>query len=312
MSSPTAIGIDFGGTTIKCALVEDGKIIQRGDLIDTLHSGDSSAIEEALLGRIAQLRAIRPDTVAIGVGLPGIIDSVNGIVHRLSNVPGWNDIPLCDLLQRRTGLYAAIENDAKCMAYAEWKYGAARNGKNVVCVTLGTGVGGGIILDGRLYRGSFLGAGEIGQMSIDYQGLPGNYGNLGAIEKYVGNHQIAERGQRLYESAGRLVSLEQCTPAVLAAAAQAGDPVARQLWAEIGREIGVALANVVWLLNPDTIVLGGGVAKAGDLLFEPIRRTIQSTTMPTFYENLKILPAALGNDAGIIGSASVALDSMPR
>ena len=312
MSSPTAIGIDFGGTTIKFALVEDGKIIQRGEVIDTLHSGDSSAIEEALLGRIEQLRALRPDTVAIGVGLPGIIDSVNGIVHRLSNVPGWNDIPLRDLLHRRTGLYAAIENDAKCMAYAEWKYGAARNGKNVVCVTLGTGVGGGIILDGRLYRGSFLGAGEIGQMSIDYQGLPGNYGNLGAIEKYVGNHQIAERGQRLYESAGRLVSLEQCTPAVLAAAAQAGDPVARQLWAEIGREIGVALANVVWLLNPDTIVLGGGVAKAGDLLFEPIRRTIQSTTMPTFYENLKILPAALGNDAGIIGSASVALDSMPR
>ena len=311
MSSPTAIGIDFGGTTIKFALVEDGKIIQRGEVIDTLHSGDSSAIEEALLGRIEQLRALRPDTVAIGVGLPGIIDSVNGIVHRLSNVPGWNDIPLRDLLHRRTGLYAAIENDAKCMAYAEWKYGAARNGKNVVCVTLGTGVGGGIILDGRLYRGSFLGAGEIGQMSIDYQGLPGTYGNLGAIEKYVGNHQIAERGQRLYESAGRLVSLEQCTPAVLEAAAHAGDPVARQLWAEIGREIGVALANVVWLLNPDTIVLGGGVAKAGDLLFEPIRRTIQSTTMPTFYENLKILPAALGNDAGIIGSASVALDGVP-
>jgi glucokinase len=303
MSSPTAIGIDFGGTTIKCALVEDGKIIQRGDLIDTLHSGDSSAIEEALLGRIAQLRAIRPDTVAIGVGLPGIIDSVNGIVHRLSNVPGWNDIPLCDLLQRRTGLYAAIENDAKCMAYAEWKYGAARNGTNVV---------GGIILDGRLFRGSFLGAGEIGQMTIDYQGPSGNYGNLGAIEKYVGNHQIAERGQRLYESAGKLVALEQCTPAALEAAARVGDPVAIGLWAQIGYELGVALANVVWLLNPDTIVLGGGVAKAGDLLFDPIRRTIQSTTMPTFYENLKILPAALGNDAGIIGSASVALDSMPK
>jgi glucokinase len=307
----TAIGIDFGGTTIKSALIEDGKIIQRGEVIDTLHTGDSAAIEEALLSEIAQLRQVRPDTVAIGVGLPGIIDSVNGIVHRLSNVPGWNDIPLRDLLRRRTGLHAAIENDAKSMAYAEWKYGAARNGKNVVCITLGTGVGGGIILNGQLYRGSFLGAGEIGQMSIDFQGLPGNYGNLGALEKYVGNHQIAERAQKLYESAGKLLPIEQCSPAALELAAHAGDPVAKGLWAQIGRELGFALANVVWLLNPDSIVIGGGVARAGDLLFAPIRQTIQSVTMPTFYENLKILPAALGNDAGAIGSASIALDSLP-
>jgi glucokinase len=307
----TTIGIDFGGTTIKSALVEDGKILERGEVIDTLHTGDSTAIIDALLARVAQLRKLRPDTIALGVGLPGVIDGVNGIVHRLSNVPGWNDVPLRDLLRTRSGLHAAIENDAKCMAYAEWRYGAARNGRNVVCVTLGTGVGGGIILDGRLYRGSFLGAGEIGQMSIDYQGRPGNYGNLGALEKYVGNHQIAERGQQYYEKAGKLVPLEQCTPAALEAAAHAGDTIAKQLWTQIGMELGVALANVVWLLNPDAIIIGGGVSKAGDLLFEPIRKTIQSSTMPTFYESLKILPAALGNDAGVIGSASIALDSLP-
>ena len=307
----TGIGIDFGGTTIKSALVEDGKIVQRGEIIDTLHSGNSNAIIDALLSRVADLRKVRPEVVAIGVGLPGITDSVNGIVHRLSNVPGWTDVPLRDLLIRRTGLHAAIENDANCMAYAEWKYGAANKGKNVVCVTLGTGVGGGIILDGKLYRGSFLGAGEIGQMSIDYEGRVGNYGNRGAIEKYVGNVQIAERSQQYYESSGKLLSVEQCTPEALAKAAHAGDAIAKQLWAHIGMEIGVALANVVWLLNPDTIVIGGGVAKAGDLLFEPIRKTIQEVTMPTFYEGLQILPAALGNDAGAIGSASVALDSLP-
>jgi glucokinase len=215
------------------------------------------------------------------------------------------------MLIRRTGLHAEIENDAKCMTYAEWKYGAAHAGKNVVCVTLGTGVGGGIILDGKLYRGSFLGAGEIGQMTIDYEGPIGNYGNRGAIEKYVGNHQIAERGQQAYEKAGKLVPLEQCTPLALETAANAGDPVAKQLWAQFGKEIGVALANVVWLLNPDAIVIGGGVANAGDLLFEPIRRTIMSVTMPTFYEGLKVVPAKLGNDAGVIGSASIALDSLP-
>ena len=318
MSSPTipapcpaAIGIDFGGTTIKSAVVEDGKIIHRGQIIDTLHTGDSGALTEALLSRVADLRRLRPDVTAIGVGLPGIVDSVNGIVHRLSNVPGWNDVPLRDFLNRRTGLHAAIENDAKCMAYAEWKYGAARDGKNVVCVTLGTGVGGGLIIEGRLYRGSFLGAGEIGQMSIDYQGRTGNYGNLGALEKYIGNVQIAERGQQFYEKAGRLVPLDQCTPAALEAAAHAGDMVAKQLWNQIGTELGAALANVVWLLNPDSIVIGGGVSKAGDLLFEPVRRTIRSVTMPTFYENLKVVPAALGNDAGAIGSASIAMDTIP-
>jgi glucokinase len=307
----TGIGIDFGGTTIKSALVENGKIVHRGEIIDTLRSGDSNAIIDALISRVADLRKVRPDAVAIGVGLPGVIDSVNGIVHRLSNVPGWTDIPLRDTLNRRTGLHAGIENDAKCMAYAEWKYGAAREGKNIVCVTLGTGVGGAVILDGRLYRGSSLGAGEIGQMTINYEGPVGNYGNRGAIEKYVGNHQIAERGQQYYENAGKLVPIEECSPEALAKAAHAGDTIARQLWAHIGMEIGVALSNVVWLLNPDTIIIGGGVAKAGDLLFEPIRKTIQEITMPTFYEALSILPAALGNDAGAIGSASIALDSMP-
>ncbi len=310
MPSPPSIGIDFGGTTIKSGLVEDGEIIQRAEAIDTLHTGDSSSIIEALLSRILDLRRARPDTVAIGVGLPGIVDGVKGIVHRLSNVPGWNDVPLSDILRRRTGLHAAIENDAKSMAYGEWRYGAALNGRNVVCMTLGTGVGGALILDGRLFRGSGLGAGEIGQTSIDFQGRTGNYGNLGALEKYVGNAQIAERGRQLYEKAGKMVPPEQCTPAALDAAARAGDPVALQLWAQLGLEIGVALANVVWLLNPDAIVIGGGVAKAGNLLFEPILRTIRATTMPTFYENLKVVSAALGNDAGIIGSATLALDGM--
>jgi glucokinase len=310
MTRHTAIGIDFGGTTIKSAVVSDGEITHRGAVIDTLRTGDSDAIIDALIATVAGLRRAAPACEAIGIGLPGIVDSVHGIVHRLSNVPGWTDVPLRDLLRQRTGLYSEIENDANAMTYAEWKYGAARHGHNVVCITLGTGVGGGLILNGRLYRGSTLGAGEIGQMSIHYEGRPGNYGNLGALEKYVGNNQIAERAQQLYATSGRLISLEQCTPLALGEAARAGDPVARQLWNQTGTEIGVALANVVWLLNPDSIVIGGGVARAGDLLFDPIKRTIRGFTMDTFYENLKVVPALLGNDAGIIGAAAVAIDEL--
>jgi glucokinase len=198
------------------------------------------------------------------------------------------------------------------MAYAEWKFGAVKQmggGKNVVCVTLGTGVGGGLILNGQLFRGSFLGAGELGQMSIHHEGVLGNYGNYGALEKYVGNAQIAERAQKLFAEAGQNLSREECMPAAMAERAMKGDRLALQLWERIGTEIGAALANVVWLLNPDAIVIGGGVAKAGDILFDPIRRTIRERTMPVFYAQLKVVPAMLGNDAGIIGSAAIALDA---
>lgn len=304
----TAIGIDFGGTTIKSAVVENGALVQRGDVIDTLQSGTAEALVAALVAQVARLKSMRSEVRALGVGLPGIVDSTNGIVHRLSNVPGWNDVPLRDVLAAKTGLPTAIENDANAMTYGEWKFGAARHGRNVVCMTLGTGVGGGLILNGELYRGSALGAGEIGQMSLDYAGVPANYGNLGALEKYVGNAQIAERAQKLYAAAGQKIAVENLTPAALNDRALDGDEIAQKLWKQLGLEIGAALANVVWLLNPDSIVIGGGVAKAGELLFEPIRRTIRSRTMPMFYRELEVMPAILGNDAGIIGAAALALD----
>jgi glucokinase len=307
-SKDLAIGIDFGGTTIKAAVVDGAQIVRRGT---TIHTQSYSAQEliEALADEVLRLKAQFPDVRAAGLGLPGIVDSVNGIVHQLTNVKGWQDTPLRDILKEKTGLPIEIENDAKAMTYGEWKFGAGRNLKNVICLTLGTGVGGGLIIDGRLYRGSGLGAGEIGQMSIDYAGRPGNYGNLGALEKYVGNAQIAERALALYAEAGRILPPGEASPAALAAAARAGDPFALELWGRIGTEIGVACANVVWLLNPDCVILGGGVANAGELLFTTIRRVIQERTMHIFHEKLQVLPAELGTDAGMIGCAALAVCS---
>ena len=306
----TAIGIDFGGTSIKSALVRDGQILRRGEPIDTQLHRTPDAILAALLAVISGLRADAP-AAAIGIGLPGLIDSVHGIVHELTNVEGWVDVPLRALMCDRTGLPVTIENDANAMAYGEWKHGAARDGTHVICLTLGTGVGGGLILDGRLYRGAQLGAGEIGHMSIDYRGRRGVYGNLGCLEKYIGNGQIAERAVERYREAGLERSLAQCTPLELDRAAHAGDAVAVQLWDDLGVELGTALASVVWLLNPDTIVIGGGVAKAGELILEPVRRTIRSATIEIIHRDLRIVPAELGNDAGIIGNAALALESLP-
>jgi glucokinase len=211
------------------------------------------------------------------------------------------------MLRERTGLPATIENDANAMAYAEFRHGAARGAKNAICITLGTGVGGGLILDGRLFRGSNFAAGELGHASVDLHGPRGVYGNPGDLEVYVGNRQIGERAARLYAAAGQPRAAENCTPLDLQKLAEAGDRIAIALWDAIGTEIGVALANAVWLINPDIIVVGGGVAAAGDLLFLPIRRTICERTSKLFHEQLKVLPAELGNDAGIIGNAALAL-----
>ncbi len=304
-----AIGIDFGGTTIKSAVVDEGRLLAHGEIIDTqLHTSAESLIDE-ILRVIATLRSAHPEVAAVGVGLPGFVDSVNGIVHSLTNVAGWREVPLRVILTERSGLPAIIENDAKAMAFGEWKYGAAQNHRHVLCVTLGTGVGGALILDGRLYRGAQLAAGEIGHASIDYRGIPGPYGNPGGLEEYVGNHQIAQRAARLYAEAGREVPPENCTPRDLEEAARAGDVIALGLWESIGVEIGGAFVNAIWILNPDAIVIGGGVAKAGDLLFDPIRRTVRERTLALFHENLHIVPAALGNNAGIIGSATLALEA---
>ena len=308
----TAIGIDFGGTTVKPGVVVDGKIVARLPPLRTQDYAGHDSLLAAIRQAIEELRRRHPEVVAIGAGLPGMVDSINGRVWQLSNVPGWEDVPLTALLEEWSGLPAAIDNDANAMAYAEWLFGAGHEGVNVVCVTLGTGVGGGLILDRRLYRGSRLGAGEIGQMTMDPNGPPGQYGNNGALEKYVGNVQIAERAQALYREAGVAKTQEECSPLGLEVAANAGDTIAHKVWEEVGFAIGITLCDIVWLLNPDRVVIGGGVARAGEYVFGPIRRVIEQRTMKIFHESLKIVPAKLGNDAGMIGSAALALDKAAR
>jgi len=310
MSTKIAIGIDFGGTSVKPGVVCGREIIARSERIPTRQHDSADSLLAAVFREIAILREQHPEVCALGAGLPGIIDGLNGRVRELSNVPGWRDVPLAALLREKTGLSSIIENDANAMAYAEWQFGAGRDRPNVICMTLGTGVGGGLILDGKLFRGSQLGAGEIGQMIIEPHGVPGHYGNFGALEKYVGNQQIGERAQEAYSAAGISRTPDELTPLFLETAALGGDEIAAKLWENIGFEIGIMLTNIAWLLNPDRIVIGGGVAKAGRLLFDPIRRTIRERVSAVYYDHLEVVPAELGNDAGIIGSAALAIDAV--
>ena len=309
MKTPTAIGFDMGATSTKTGVVKDGKIVTRGDVIPTRQDGDTAALIDAFIQEILRLKKIHPDAEAVGFGVPGIINPVEGVVVNLTNVQGWHDIPLRSIVMERTRLVGNLENDAKAMAYAEWKHGAGQSVPNVVCVTLGTAVGGALILNRRLYRGATWVAGEIGQTSIDYAGVDFVYGNKGALEAYVGHRQISARAKEIYKEAGKTLSDEEAHLENLAKAADEGDELADKLWADIGLKIGVGLTNVIWLVNPDRIVIGGGVANAGERLFKYIRQTIRTRCEKTFWENLEVLPATLGNDAGIIGAATLALES---
>lgn len=305
---PLALGIDFGGTSIKIGVVSDHLVIDYAPPIATQDFAGPTEILVAMERAIEDLRARHPGIASIGIGVPGFVDFQQGIVHRLTNVRGWNQVPLKALLASSTGLPVVVENDANCMTYAEWKLGAGRGLDDLIAVTLGTGVGGGVIANRQIVRGARFGAGEIGQMSIDWNGPPGHYGNRGALENFVGNQQIAAMGQAAYLAVGINRQLPDCTPAALAAAANAKDPVAIGVWNQVAAALASTLMSCCWLLNPQALIIGGGVAKAGDLLFAPLTANLYNQLSEPFKEPLMVLPARFSNDAGMIGAATLSLE----
>ncbi len=305
---PLAIGIDFGGTSVKAGVVRGCEIIDHAPPIATQDFGTPQDLISTIIRSIEDLRVRHPDVRAVGIGMPGFVDFKKGLVLNLTNVRGWQDIPLKTILEDKLKLPVVAENDANCMAFAEWKVGAGRGYSHLVCISLGTGVGGGVIVNGQMVRGAKYAAGEIGQTSIDYQGRQGHYGNLGALEDYIGNGEIAHDAQISYKAAGVTKDIEDCTPAALAEAARHGDEIALGQWKLIGRMLATAAMNTCWLLNPEAIVIGGGVARAGDLLFIPFREHLLRQLSTPFKESLAILPAAFGHEAGTVGAAALALE----
>jgi glucokinase len=306
----TSIGIDFGGTSVKLGVCRGEELLVTDEPIPTMQFHGPAALIGEMAARVAKLQKTYPAICAIGVGVPGLVDFDHGFVHELTNVPGWKHVPLKAILSEKTGLPVLVENDANAMTYAEFRHGAARGLKNVIGLTMGTGIGGGLVLDGKMFRGSGFVAGEIGQMSIDYNGKAGHYGNLGALEKYTGNQQIAEHAVLRYSEAGIEKDIAECTPKKIADAAQAGDDIARQIWGEVADWLGTAISSIAWLLNPDAFVIGGGVAQAGDLIFTPLKNKVQSMLSTVVWERLQILPARFSNEAGIIGNAALAADAV--
>lgn len=304
-----AVGIDFGGTTVKIGVIEGSKVLDKAPPIATQDYTDAPSLIDDIARTVKSLQQSFPEIAAVGAGMPGFVDFPTGRVHRLTNVEGWVDIQLTRELEKRLGLPATADNDASAMAFAEWKLGAGQGKNHLVALTLGTGVGSGLVIDGRIARGANSVASELGHISINYKGRTGPYGNHGGLEEYIGNNEIVARARELYRDAGQRLSLDDCSPKTLAESANNGDPVALLVWDGIAEKLACALTSTVFLLNPEAIIIGGGVSKAGDLLFKPLKEKLFSQIGKPFREHLEVIPAHFGNEAGMIGAANLALEN---
>ena len=268
------------------------------------------------------------------MGSPGLIIAETGVVHFSPNFPGWSNIPLVTYVNtelaklhpakhtQRTGTHQkykpilrGMDNDVNAMTLGELHHGAGVGYKSLVALTLGTGVGGGVVINSEVYHGSQNTAGELGHTVVEPNGRICGCGNLGCLEAYAGAKNIVERIQEKIED-GRSSSLATAikdgvalTPRLIAAAAEAGDELAIEIFAETGRYIGIALTSIAHILNPQIAIIGGGIAEAGEqLLFQPIREELSKRAMD-IPAQMKIVKAHLGNDAGIVGAAMLAMDS---
>lgn len=313
----TAIGVDIGGTSVKLGLVDrKGNILVR-DQFPTGRRGDRARTLAELARRVRALRAAarskKLKVLGLGVGAPGPIDVERGFVYFFPNIPGWNNVRLRDELKRRTGLVSYVDNDANAMALGEQMFGAAKGFGNVIALTLGTGVGGGLVIDGRLFHGPTFSAAELGHVAIDPNGPRCGCGSRGCIETYVGNGYLVREARKRLDAGEKSVlkhwlagGKETLSPRLIGEAALEGDRFAIRFWTETGVRLGTFLAGLVNVLNPERIVLGGGVATEKPYLFAAVKATIREKAFPIAAKSVKVVPAKLGADAGLIGAASLA------
>jgi glucokinase len=310
---PLAIGVDIGGTKVSAGVVDDaGRVIDR-ELRPT--PGHDVAETEAIIVEVVKELAARHEVAAVGVGAAGWIANDHATVLFSPHL-AWRDEPLHAALSEQIGLKLVVENDANAAAWAEYRYGAAQGQPVVVCVTLGTGIGGGLVVDGNLYRGAFGIACEYGHMTLVPDGRRCACGNRGCWEMYASGRALARDARELVEespmAAERLLELAAASPdglsgPVVTAAAAEGDPAAEAICTTMGRWLGRGLANLAAVLDPSIFVIGGGVSQAGELLLRPAREEfVHTLTGRGFRPVASIVPAALGPDSGLVGAADIA------
>lgn len=310
-----AIGVDIGGGSVKCGLIDErGRILKR--LVFATQPGSGRA--KMLANLIAHIELLRAQASrlgrrvrGVGIGAPGPIDVEKGFVYLFPNIPGWKNTPLKKILEKKTGLKVYVDNDANAMALGEAFFGAGKGCRNGIFLTLGTGVGGGILLQGKLFHGATFSAAEIGHLVINEDGPICGCGNRGCIETYVGTEYFIRETRRMMARTrggllrGWLRAGEKLTPQLVARAAQAGDTLAKEVWNLTAQRLATALAGLINILNPEVIVIGGGIAQSGSVLFVPLRKSLKKKAFRIASDSVRVIPAALGVEAGLVGSAAL-------
>ena len=315
------LGIDIGGTNLVVGSVaEDGSAMVASASEPTHSEAGATDVVDRLVGlaerAIATTRRDAPgaEILGVGVGAPGPLDTKRGIVLLTPNL-GWVNMPLRQLIHDRLGLPAALDNDANCAVLGEWWVGAARGARHAIGITIGTGIGGGLVIDGQLYHGASDVAGEIGHTTIDTEGRRCKCGNYGCLEAYASGPNIALRAVEELEAGAEsrlraLVGgdLQKITAQTVYQAAADGDELALEVVNDTAKFLGVGIGNLLNVFNPEVVVVCGGVTLAGDHLFEPLRREVARRAFKPAVTACRIVPGELVGTAGVYGAAKVFLD----
>ncbi len=312
------IGIDAGGTKLLGGVVDDTLTVHHR--VRRLWRGaDRQETLDIVVDAVAEVRAAAPDVEAVGFGIPSLVDAAGGASVWSNHLP-IDDVPFRDLMSERLGLPVVVDNDTNAAALAEHRHGAAQGADHAVMIALGTGIGGGLVLGGNVYRGAHGFAGELGHLVVDHDGAdcPGDCPGRGCLEVLVSGNAIGAAGQGVAvrdpgsELGRRVADGGQITGGLVTELAHAGDVDARAVLADIGRQLGSGLCGVVNVLDPEVVVVGGGAVAAGDLLLGPAREVVAQRALPPVAEAVRIVPAHFGDESGMLGSALLALDEAAR
>lgn len=313
------LAVDIGGSKILTAVFSgDGEIESRKTTPTKAGEGVEAVINrlvEAIGNHLEENNLEATDLSSIGIACAGGVNPEMGVVVTPSpNLPGWYDVPLGEIVENKFGVRTCILNDASAAALGEQRYGAGKGIENLVLITLGTGIGGGIIIDGKLYQGAVGSAGEIGHMTVDESGPACDCGNTGCLEVLASGKAIARDAVKRLESGEKssLTDIESITAEDVVAAAKSGDALAREVLARASHYLGVGLVNVVNIFNPEMIIISGGLGEVGNLLLDPARDMVNERAFGISARSVRIVPAELGNDAGIYGAAVYANEHIVR
>jgi len=310
------IGCDLGGTNLRAAIVdvENGTVLYQMSVPTLARDGHDAVMKRMadLFVHMIQSADIKKEDIGrIGIGIPGLLDLENGETLFLPNLPGtWPHVPLQATIEKLTGLPTRLLNDVRSITNGEWRFGAGRGVDTVAVFAIGTGIGGGLVINGQLHLGIGGTGGELGHTTIDFNGPRCGCGNYGCLEAFASGPAIAAAGMkavsqglttRISELSG--YDLNRITPELIAQAAQEGDEIAKAIYEKAGFYLGIAAANICVSVGPKRIIISGGVSQAGDLLLDPIRRTLRERVHIIPVEQVKVVPSMLGDNAGVIGVA---------